>query len=293
MESQTVIKKNIKVTDIIRLFFKHDVDILPIIDSKNTFKGLILKRDLIDHSGDITFIEKSFSSIVNNFLFKPTEKEFLQIISNLNENIEFPVLNLKGQVVSLWRKKNLLDLFYGFTKSTTKTTLVPDIDFEAILNTLPVKILVTNSKDKIIFASNYFINEFDIKKEILINQSIVKIFPKINTSKIKDNFYPRIFKIRYQHKDIYYTIFNFEQKSYYIYYFTTGDESFIDFLKKESFEPIKMEDSLSNIVEEKEKEIIKKVLKESDWNISEAARILKIPRQTLQYKINKYKITNE
>ena len=47
---------------------------------------------------------------------------------------------------------------------------------------------------------------------------------------------------------------------------------------------------LRKILEDKEKEIIEKVIISVDGNISEAARILDLPRQTLQYKLKKLNI---
>lgn len=48
--------------------------------------------------------------------------------------------------------------------------------------------------------------------------------------------------------------------------------------------------SLKRNVEELEKKIIVEALNETDWNITHAANILDIPRQTLQYKIKKYNL---
>jgi len=42
-----------------------------------------------------------------------------------------------------------------------------------------------------------------------------------------------------------------------------------------------------------EKMHIKKILEETDWNISKAARVLEIDRQTLYNKIEKYHIEKE
>ena len=48
--------------------------------------------------------------------------------------------------------------------------------------------------------------------------------------------------------------------------------------------------SLVEILEEKEKELLINALKTTDGNITHTAELLKIPRQTLQYKLNKYEI---
>ncbi|WP_066506311.1 sigma-54 interaction domain-containing protein [Abyssisolibacter fermentans] len=48
--------------------------------------------------------------------------------------------------------------------------------------------------------------------------------------------------------------------------------------------------SLTSAVRELEESIILQALNESDWNISKTAKLIEIPRQTLQYKIAKYNI---
>jgi len=287
--------KTAKIADIIRLFFKYEIDFIPVIDSKNSFKGLILKNDLIDNSGDLSFIEKSFTLVLQNFLKVPNESEFLQIISKIKEETEFPVINLKGQVVHLWQKKNLLNVFYGISKSISKTETPEDVNFHNLLYNLPLKLIILNSKNKIIFATKLFLEKLDFKKELLLNQNITKFFPKINTERIPNSFYPKFYKIKYQHKDWYYTIFKIEDSSQYAYIFTESENINFDseiFPRNETkeIETQKLKEPLPEIIENREKEIIEKTLKETDWNISEASRILKIPRQTLQYKISKYKI---
>lgn len=59
---------------------------------------------------------------------------------------------------------------------------------------------------------------------------------------------------------------------------------------KEEIRELNYEIGLKKIVENYEKDIIEKILKKCNHNISQAADILKIPRQTLQRKVNVYKI---
>jgi len=58
---------------------------------------------------------------------------------------------------------------------------------------------------------------------------------------------------------------------------------------KESIKASK-EYSLKNILENMERNLIQDALERTDYNISQAAEILNIPRQTLQYKISKYNL---
>lgn len=292
-------KKGAKIKDIIRLFFKYDIDAIPVIDNKNNFKGLIFKKNIIEYAGEVAFIEKSFSTVSDKFIFFPEESEFLQFISKLNDSVEFPVINLRGIVLYLWKKKDLLNLYYSITRDTIKLAgESTGIDFEKIVNILPINFIIVNSRNKIIFASKAFIENLDFRKEILLNQSVIKIFPKLNIIRTRETLYPKVHKIKYQHQDWYYTILNLEStgtmKGCHIYLFSPNRYmlSMERGESKEKEEPLLTKEykSLNDIIGSQEKEMIQKVLEENEWNISQAARILKIPRQTLQYKISKYKI---
>jgi arginine utilization regulatory protein len=57
--------------------------------------------------------------------------------------------------------------------------------------------------------------------------------------------------------------------------------------KKEGIQP------LNEVVEKIERELIVEALRETDGNKSAAARLLKIPRQTLSNKIDKYNIVEK
>ncbi|GLB61170.1 sigma-54 interaction domain-containing protein [Cytobacillus sp. NCCP-133] len=48
--------------------------------------------------------------------------------------------------------------------------------------------------------------------------------------------------------------------------------------------------SLRSSLEDLEKELIENALQQTDWNIKRASKLLDIPRQTLQYKLSKYKM---
>ena len=50
---------------------------------------------------------------------------------------------------------------------------------------------------------------------------------------------------------------------------------------------------LNDVIEVVEKKMIKKALEKAGGNVSKASRLLKLPRQTLQYKIIKYQINNK
>ncbi|MBN1899095.1 MAG: hypothetical protein JW827_09980 [Spirochaetes bacterium] len=289
--------KNAKIKDIIRLFFQYDIEAFPIVDKSNQFKGLVFKHEVINHAGEVSFIEKPFSFLVSQSLFYPNESEFLQYISRLNETLEFPVLNLKGELLSLWKKSDLLNLYYSINSPKKKPVSGDQIDQEIIIDSLNLNFLIVNSKNKIIHASRPFLENLDFKKEILLNQSIQKIFPKVNIIRSRELLHPHHHSIKYQHQDWRYFIFEMKNsgKEFFIYLFMPFDKPLftqdLDEMKEKIVLDLKEKKPLNEMIESQEKELIKNVLEENQWNISHAARILKIPRQTLQYKISKYKIS--
>ncbi len=60
--------------------------------------------------------------------------------------------------------------------------------------------------------------------------------------------------------------------------------------KANTFDNLVQEDGLVQSLEAVEKQMIEKALNDSDGNTAGAARILKIPRQTLQYKMKKFEL---
>ena len=63
-------------------------------------------------------------------------------------------------------------------------------------------------------------------------------------------------------------------------------EKFKSYKQEKSFSGF----SLKEVVENTEKTLIERALRETHHNISYAAELLNIPRQTLQYKISKYNL---
>ena len=64
-------------------------------------------------------------------------------------------------------------------------------------------------------------------------------------------------------------------------------------MKFKQYELVEEDQSLNDKLELKEKELIKESLLKTENNVTKAAEILKIPRQTLQYKIKKLNIKND
>ncbi len=301
MNTKRQAKNVVKIKDIMRLFLQYEIEFFPIVDGRSNLRGLLYKNKLINDATDMAFLKKTFSSMLEKYILYPEEPEFLKIVSELKNSDEFPVINLKGEVIELWKKNNLINIYYKINNTkkeiTQKTKTVPDI--KQILDLLPINLLIIDSKKNIVYASREFIKTFDFKIEILINQNIIKIFPEIITTYSKNTAYPKLNQIYYQHENRNYGIINFNKykKEHigYIFFSNTDNNNMIinsisaktEEKRKENTEK---KTKLPDIIHNEEKNIIEITLKKNNWNISQTAKQLKIPRQTLQYKINKYKI---
>ncbi len=294
--------KNIKIKDIMRLFFKYDIDFLPVIDGRNKLRGFIFKNSLINDATETDFINKTFSSLTSKYILLPDESEFLSLIKNLEDTLEFPVLNLKGEVLELWKKKDLVNVFYNIPSSSKKEENNDNLKkinekiVKYIFNNLPINILMIDGNNKIIYANQKLLEEMDFREEIILNQKITKIFPSLNIIKTKNNLYPVYHNISYQHRKWSYTIIDISKilEGVYCYIFEIKKDADISLKRKAVEKDVEKKNiknkKLPDIIKESERDIIINALKEHNWNISATARYLKIPRQTLQYKINKYKI---
>ena len=141
-------------------------------------------------------------------------------------------------------------------------------------------------KEDIIILSNFFISKYNKK----LNKNIKGLSPEVLSL-----LYSNIFKGNIRELEhIIESAMNwceedFLQKKHIINY------EFID-TSKEKEEEIFIntkniyENGLTKTLEDYEREIILKAIKESDGNYSKAARFLKLPKQTLQNKIKKYDI---
>ena len=280
-------RKKKKIKEIIRLFFKYEVDILPVIDNKGRIKGLLYRNRIIEKAISPDFIDKNVGLILKE-LKRPEQQEFLNFISQIPDEKIFPVINLKGEQVGEWNKKQLINAYYEvLTPSEDKQNIV---DIKSILNAFPFPALIIEEKKLVIkFVNCKLLFDMEIKEEIILGRRIDKFFPDILVPEEKMK-YPVVSVMKYNHKDWNYTItkFNMENRNYYLYTFYRNNK--LEEKKEERTELMSFDELLKK-QEKEERQLIKQTLEKYNWNITQAAKALNIPRQTLQYKITKYGIS--
>lgn len=294
-QSEKTAPRAIKIKDIMRLFFKYDIDQLPVIDRGKRLKGLVDKKLIIQDATDPVFIERPFARLSAKFIFYPEEEFFLQIVSNLPDELRFPVIDGRGNLQHLWLKKDLLNSYYHIDETSRSASPAKEPDYREVIEILPFNILITDARNRIVRANKSFLTELDFEQDILFQQSITRFFPRIVLPGQKHSCFPSIHTIKYRHMDWHYALFSVNGHCLYLF---SQNYAVLGLGKEQPPLPPDNQDapksasrSLNETMEGRESQMIKKALEESDWNISQAAQTLKIPRQTLQYKISKYRIS--
>ena len=208
----------IRMKDIMRLFFKYDIDALPLLDKKDKFKGFINKDIIIQDATDSEYIDRPFSKFISKYLSYPDEEKFLFFVSNLVEDFKFPVIDTKGELLFLWDKKKLLNSYYNISKKENSPEKSDEQPYKEVLNILPFHILMTDHEGSIFFINKRFIKDFDFEDNILMGQKLNKIFPNINMINVRQNLFPKIFNITYRHLKWYYIIL--KSRAAFIYIFS-------------------------------------------------------------------------
>jgi len=206
--------KAVRMSEIMRLFYKYGVDAIPVLDKKGKLQGLLDKKLVLHDADDAQSIDKPFYKSVDKYLLSPGEAEFLSLVSGLPDESRFPVIDRKGQFLLLWDKKKMLTGYYSRKDSPAAD---PDNFFREILNKLPFSFLVTDIRHRIIFASEHFLREFEFDADILLEQDLFRLFPAVSRIQLKDHFYPRQHTISYRHKDWYYTVLRVSAGQVYLF----------------------------------------------------------------------------
>ena len=153
------------------------------------------------------------------------------------------------------------------------------------LNVIYLKIpSLIERKEDIIILSDFFINKYNKK----LNKDIKGLSTEVLTLLFNNPFKGNIRELEHIIESaMNWCEEDFIEKKHIINY------EFINIKKEEKIcigtENI-YENGLSKTLEDYEREIILKAIKKSDGNYSKAARLLKVPKQTLQNKIKKYDI---
>ena len=284
---------------------------LPVVDQKSeSFIGFLSKSRIISEMSNLDIEEENEENEISKELLEFDISD--ELLSYFDSHSKIPVLNMRGEKISLWTKTKIL-LEYNNkveekTKEEVENTIIEDNGYNEsekinwflrlVLENLSEPLLVTDLKGKTIlynesFEKNILPLEF-FKDSIMTCESklskILKnnkhLFKKVLDWTVISNFGKGI------NYDLHFKVISEDgNNTGYIYQFILrNDYNIIE--EKSSNQNFKFDTNLSfsKNIDNYEKFCIENALIKNLWNISKTAKILKIPRTTLQNKVRHFQI---
>ena len=286
--------KNVRPEDIVRLFYTHDVPIIPVVSKRGILIGILKKQNIIAELSDIERIEKLK---IDEFITRNAIRMNFDDLLPYGKLREFVVINIFGEIQGKWSR---IQLFTACDYSKTvdheeeikkqQEDQVLDWMIYLILEHIPRALYAINEKGKTIFYNSRFEDLYFSKYNTKID---VEIIEKLFNDPIKNELFSTS-----DDEDIFF--YNSELGVYYekIPLFSgEGRAGFLIFCDKKGldFEELIVAgvdlrgEALQDIVEAVERQIIIGAIRKGK-NLDESAERLKLTRQGLSSKIKKFGI---
>lgn len=286
--------QNARPEDVVRLFYIHDVPIIPVVSKRGVLIGVLKKQGIISELSDIERVEKLK---IDEFITRNAVKMSFDDLLPYGKIREFVVINIFGEVQGRWSRLQLFtacDSSRGVNQESEvrkqQEDQVLDWMIYLILEHIPRALYAINERGKTVFYNSHFEDlyiekygsEVEVEKmEKLFSDPIKnELFSDSNGSDI--TFHNDELNINYEKVPM----LSNEKKS-----------GFLIFCDKKVAETgglkipgVDMRDkSLQEIVEAVERNIIVDAIRKGK-SLDESAAKLKLSRQALNSKIKKFSI---
>jgi transcriptional regulator with PAS, ATPase and Fis domain len=286
--------QNARPEDVVRLFYTHDVPIIPVVSKRGILIGVLKKQNIIAELSDIERIEKLK---IDEFITRNALKMTFDDLLPYGKIREFVVINIFGEIQGKWSR---LQLFTACDNSKTvnqeveikkqQEDQVLDWMIYLILEHIPRALYAVNDKGKTIFYNSHFEDLYFSKYNTKVD---VEFIEKLFADPMKNELFSKA-----DVKDLFF--FNNEFGIFYekIPLISSGKKSgFLIFCDKKGldFEELIVAgvdlrgESLPNIVEAVERQIIIGAIRKGK-DLDESAELLKLTKQALSSKIKKFGI---
>ena len=286
--------QNMRPEDIVRLFYTHDVPIIPVVSKRGILIGILKKQNIIAELSDIERIEKLK---IDEFITRNAVRMNFDDLIPYGKIREFVVINIFGEIQGKWSRIQL------FTACDYSKTVDPEEEIKKqqedqvldwmiylILEHIPRALYAINEKGKTIFYNSHFEDLYFSKYNTKVDVNIIE---RLFNDPMKNELFSNA-----DDSDIFF--YNSELGIYYekIPLFSgEGRSGFLIFCDKKGldFEELIVAgvdlrgESLQNIIEAIERQIIIGAIRKGK-DLAEAAAILKLTRQGLSSKIKKFGI---
>lgn len=285
--------------DVMRIFYQFDINILPVVSSRNILIGIITREKITNELSDIA---RNSSINIDDFIVKIAKKMTLdEILPFVADKNEFVSINIFAEVQKKWSRLELLSACEN-QKLNTKKNVTEEIDQQkekqtmewmiySILEHIPRPLYAMNVNGKTIFYNSYFEDFYlETMKSTQVNVELLE--KTLNDNKLNDFHFKDNKK-----KDIYF--FNKELKMYYekvpmhsngklLGYLVYCGKSNVVNNKKTKTKAKKQ--SLKDQLVAYERQIITDSLQNNDSNLDKVAKELKLTKVSLVNKLKKHHI---
>lgn len=287
--------QNKRPEDVVRLFYLHDVPVIPVVSKRGMLLGILRKESVIAELSDIERVEKLK---IDEFITRLAAKMSFDDLLPFGKIKEFIVINIFGEEQGAWSRLQL------FSACDTSRGTAPESEIKKqqedqalewmiylILEHIPRALYALNSKGSTIFYNSHFEDiyieklksEVDPKhvEKLLSDPSKNELFAEINDNDLY--FYNAELGLFYEKVPL----LSSGRKSGFLIFFdnrSSAENAFtvpgVDLRGK----------SLQDILDSVERHMIVEALRKHENN-EKAAKSLNLSKQVLAAKVKKYGIT--
>jgi len=289
-----------KPEDIVRLFYIHNVPILPVVSKRGILLGILKKEDVIAELSDIARSSVKIDEFVQKLAKKMTMDELLPLVVNVKELI---AIDLFGEVQGRWSR---LDLFMAaeghYTKNEKekgkeeegqpKDTVIEWLIY-MVLEHIPRALYAVNSNGKTIFFNGHFEEMYQNAFPESIDVDIAKVESILMDSSQNDIYTSHVYKRQF--------FYNKELKAYYERVPLKSENKTVGYLfmferditKQDLLVPdiISDTDGIDELLSRAERSILVQALTQSGYDVNQAAKMLHITVADVKKRIKHYDIT--
>ncbi|MDR3237915.1 MAG: hypothetical protein LBT84_05365, partial [Spirochaetia bacterium] len=148
-----------KTSDIVRLFYIHNIPVIPVVSKRGILLGILKKDDVISELSDL---ERSHKYNIDQFVTKLAKKMSFEELLQYGEIREFPVINIFGEGQGRWTRVQLFaaadsaSAESGDGMKAQKDEQVLEWMIYLILEHIPRALYALNENGKTIFYNSHF-----------------------------------------------------------------------------------------------------------------------------------------
>ncbi|MGQ9629980.1 MAG: PAS domain-containing protein [bacterium] len=140
------------VSELIRLYYQHSVDGVPVIDAIGRLVGVLPKSAVVRTTSYASNLKQSITQIIKDNLLPIDGVDKDKVMSAIlggKEIAEIPVINEEGRFVELWNRRDLMDAIEN------NSSIAID-GLEVVVNSIGRGIMVVDKDERIIYVNCRF-----------------------------------------------------------------------------------------------------------------------------------------